>query len=118
MIKPVILVSTALFSGLVAAQPLSGSACVPDSGNKINDETIAKALAKGQLAHELGSLVDARTVLTTITTESIDNIATTDVITEEVKLSSSHKLRRISTVSHGYVVQNGTRTYCVTLTQD
>lgn len=108
----VLLMTTSAF-----AQELSGSACVPDSGNTIKDETIARALAKGQLAHELGVEVNARTELKTVTTESHHNVETTDVITEQVELTSRHKVPRVSTASSGYRVQNGQRHYCVTVKQ-
>ncbi|ELA9367480.1 hypothetical protein QUN99_003370 [Vibrio parahaemolyticus] len=113
MIKPVLWISFVVMSGFVVAQPLSGTACVPDSGNRIVDEITAKALAKGQLSHELGVNVKATTQVKSTITESIGVAETHDIIIEEVTLKSQHKVKHLATVESGYQQINDERFYCV-----
>lgn len=90
-----------------------GEACVPDSGNRVVDEITAKALAKGQLSHELGANVQAKTQFQSTITENIGQTKTHDTIIEEVTLVSQHKVNQVTTVKSGYEYINGERFYCL-----
>ncbi len=115
MNKYLLLVSLLVVSEFAASKTITGSACVPDTGNPVVDEITAKALAKGQLSHELGATVNARTELKSITTEGQGQAQTQDVLTEQVTLSSQHTVAQLKTVSSDYQNHNGSREYCVTV---
>ncbi|NGZ66629.1 hypothetical protein G6Z92_06465 [Vibrio aestuarianus subsp. cardii] len=113
MIKQALLVSLIFLSNSLVAQSISGSACVPDSGNKVVDEITAKALAKGQLSHEIGVRIHAKTQLKSTITENNGRAKTHDSITEQVTLVSQHQVNKVTTVQSGYQRFNGERFYCV-----
>ncbi|CAK2396194.1 DUF3316 domain-containing protein [Vibrio crassostreae] len=104
-----------LISSFACHAGVTGAACAPDTGNRFIDATTAKALAKGQLSHELGTAVSAETSLKTVTEETQDSIETKDVLTETVNLSSKHEIKRVQTIFSGYKTFNGEKQYCVEL---
>ncbi|NOH85480.1 hypothetical protein F0249_16925 [Vibrio sp. 03-59-1] len=97
----------------VSSAPQEGLGCVIATENEYVDSITAKAIAKGQLSHELGSVVTANTKLETITSESESSIKTTDVLTEEVTLKSKHHIVGMQTIESGYISKNGIKKYCV-----
>ena len=109
------LVSLSLPTTGAESVALQGRGCVDDSGNEYTDRLLAKSIAKGQLAHELGSVVSANTTLETVTLEDERSIRTTEKITESVTLESTHTIERISTTESGYIVIGSDKKYCVTV---
>lgn len=103
------------FYNQVSASTLSASYCVPDTGNSSLDAITAKAVAKGHLAHELGSQVSATTNLETVTVETETGVNQSDTLTESVTLKSEHKMTGVKTLESGYKTINGSSQYCVTV---
>ena len=105
-----------LVSGLSYAKTLyTATGCVDSTGNTALDRTTATAMAKGQLAHELGGLVSAKSQLKTVTTETKDDVQTKDVLTESVTLKSEHMMKGVQTLEEGVQDITGTKKYCVRL---
>ncbi|MFA0393422.1 hypothetical protein AB4562_01885 [Vibrio sp. 10N.222.54.A1] len=120
MTKSWILVLVSISLSVAGAEPivLQGRGCVDASGNEYADRLLAKSLAKGQLAHELGSVVSADTILKTKTIESNSSIETIDTLTETVSMESKHYISRVTTITQGYEQINGDLHYCVHLKQE
>ena len=111
-----------LLFGLLVVSNLSFSAvkysatgCVDSTGNPLVDRNVAKAVAKGQLSHELGGKVSATSQLKTVTTEDENDVQTKDVLTESVTLKSVHMIRGVQTLEEGYQDVAGNKQYCVRL---
>lgn len=120
MTRSWILALVSLSLPVAGAEPivLQGQGCVKDSGNEYADRLLAKSLAKGQLAHELGSVVSASTILETTTIESNRSIETIDTLTETVSMKSKHYINKVATTTQGYEQINGEKHYCVHLKQE
>ena len=97
---------------------MDASGCVKTTGNPTKDKVIATAIAKGNLAHEIGSTVTASTNLETKTIESNSSIETIDTLSETVSMKSKHYLSRVITTAQGYEQINGEKHYCVHLKQE
>lgn len=97
------------------AAAMEGRGCVTDSGNEYLDKITAKAVAKGQLSHEIGSQVEAKTQLKTITIENENVIKVEDKLTETITIKSKHKINRVNTIESNYLVIDGIKKYCVTV---
>ncbi|GMQ49659.1 hypothetical protein [Vibrio sp. 10N] len=108
-----------LFAAIVPffAQAIEASGCVETTGSLSKDRVIANALAKGNLAHELGSTVTASSNLETKTIESNGSIETVDTLTESVSLKSENYIERVLVTAQGYEQVNGSKHYCVHLRQ-
>ena len=101
----------------VNANAFESSGCVKTTGNPTKDKVIASAIAKGNLAHELGSTVTANTNLETKTIESESSVETVDTLKETVSIESKHYVSRVTTLAQGYEQINGEKHYCVHLRQ-
>lgn len=97
---------------------VEASGCVETTGSPIKDKIIARALAKGNLSHELGSSVTASSNLETKTVESDGSIQTVDTLTESVSLKSENYISGVQTLAQGYELVDGVKHYCVHLKQE
>lgn len=94
------------------------SSCINSSGSYDQDQTIARAVAKGRLSQELGATVSATTNLESKTTESAGAVTTKDTLTNSITLSSQHYVSGVKVLREGYEFNDGKKQYCVHLTND
>jgi hypothetical protein len=99
------------------ANALEASGCVKTTGSDSKDKVIATAIAKGNLAHDMGSTVTANRNLETKTIESKSSVETIDTLNETVAIESKHYISRVTTTAQGYEQINGEKHYCVHLKQ-
>lgn len=93
----------------------TSTGCVNSTGVNQVDKITAKAIAKGNLSHELGAKVSAKSELKTITKENAGNIETTDTLTESVSMNSEHYLSGVELIKEEKLTINGEQKYCVTV---
>lgn len=97
---------------------IEASGCVRTTGDIMKDKVIAKAIAKGNLSHDMGSTITAKTNLETRTVEGNSSIETTDTLSETVSMESKHYVSGVITTAQGYEQINGEKHYCVHLKQE
>lgn len=114
MSKLIVLALVLSCSGAMAA---TSSGCIKTTGNLAQDKIIARAVAKGNLSHELGATVSASTRFESTTNEKGDSLDVSDSITETVTVSSEHFINAVVVVGEGYEQVADQKHYCVYLTR-
>ncbi|MGR5178833.1 hypothetical protein [Vibrio mediterranei] len=116
-LKGALIIVAAMSPCLVNAVEASG--CVETTGSITKDRIIARALAKGNLSHELGSIITASSNLETKTIESSNgSIETIDTLTESVLLKSENHIKQVQITAQGYEQVDGSKHYCVHIKQE
>ncbi|EGQ9819239.1 hypothetical protein FV768_25450 [Vibrio parahaemolyticus] len=80
-------------------------ACVPDTGVMSHDALIAEAMAKGNLAQKLSSVVTAKS--------TYESGSEGDQLSEVIEVRSQLELSAVKHMHSGYSIVQGERQYCV-----